>query len=180
MRAEQGTDNRPRNTNCEVAWLTDALIGMRRELFSHAFRLTRSPAAAEDLVQDTVERVLRFESHFERGTNLRAWVHQVMANLFFSRCRSQRRETRALQVLSTDPCAWTRSAPQDVVPDLSHATRKAIGSLPTPFQDTVVLVDLMDYSYRAAADHLGVPLGTVMSRLHRGRRLLADALREAA
>jgi RNA polymerase sigma-70 factor (ECF subfamily) len=67
-----------------------------------------------------------------------------------------------------------------VLPDLSQATRKAIDSLPSQFQTTVVLVDLMDYSYRAAADRLGVPLGTVMSRLHRGRRLLADALREAA
>jgi RNA polymerase sigma-70 factor, ECF subfamily len=180
MRAELETDNRPQNNNNETVWLTDALLGMNRELFSHAFRLTRSLATAEDLVQDTIERALRFESHFERGTNLRAWVHQIMANIFFSKCRTVRRETKALQVLSTDPCAWTQTAPPEVVPDLSHATRKAIDALPLQFQDTVVLVDLMDYSYRAAADHLGVPLGTVMSRLHRGRRLLADALREAA
>lgn len=168
------------NDNSEAAWLSKALVGMHRELFSHAFRLTRSAPLAEDLVQDTVERALRFESHFERGTNLRAWVHQIMANLFFSKCRQQRRESRALQVLSTDPCAWTRKRPQELVPDLSHATRQAIDALPSQFQTTVVLVDLMDYSYRAAADQLGVPLGTVMSRLHRGRRLLADALREAA
>jgi RNA polymerase sigma-70 factor (ECF subfamily) len=169
-----------RNDECDEHWLSQELVKMRRELFAHAFRLTKSPSLAEDLVQDTVERALRFEDHFERGTNLRAWVHQIMANVFFSRCRQRRRETRALQVLTTDPCAWTHSTPDPVMPDLSQATRRAIDSLPSQFQTTVVLVDLMDYSYRAAADRLGVPLGTVMSRLHRGRRLLADALREAA
>jgi RNA polymerase sigma-70 factor (ECF subfamily) len=167
-------------TENPCTWLSQALVAMRRELFSHAWRLTRSQAHAEDLVQDTVERALRFEDHFQQGTNLRAWVHQIMANLFFSRCRQLRRETRALQVLTTDPCAWTRTAPEPVRPELSRATRRAIDALPAPFQSTVVLIDLMDYSYQAAADELGVPLGTVMSRLHRGRRLLAEALREAA
>jgi len=183
MRPELVTDaSRSENSNdgCDDQWLSQELIKMRRELFAHAFRLTKNPSLAEDLVQDTVERALRFERHFERGTNLRAWVHQIMANVFFSRCRQHRRESRALQVLSTDPCAWTHNTPEAVMPDLSQATRRAIDALPSQFQTTVVLVDLMDYSYRAAADRLGVPLGTVMSRLHRGRRLLADALRVAA
>ena len=160
--------------------LRESLVAMHRELLAHAWRLTRSPAAAEDLVQDTVERALRFESYYQQGTNLRAWVHQIMANLFYSRCRSGRREAKALGVLHMDPCAWTRGRSNDVVPQLSKATRKAIDSLPEQFQSTVVMVDLMDLSYRDAADRLGVPVGTVMSRLHRGRRLLADALREAA
>jgi len=160
--------------------LTDRLIGMRRELFSHALRLTKSHSLAEDLVQDTVERAIRFEYRFEQGTNLRAWVHHILANLFYSRCRQLRREGRALARLNSDPCAWTAREPSTdaSLHDLSQATRRALHELPSQFQSTVVLVDLMDMSYRAAADRLGVPLGTVMSRLHRGRRLLADALRE--
>ena len=161
-------------------WLREALVAMRRELFAHAVRLARTQAQAEDLVQDTIERALKFEDHFQQGTNLRAWAHQIMANVFYSSCRKYRRESRALQVLSTDPSAWTQSVPNEVVPGLSQATRRAIQALPSQFQSTVVLIDLMEYSYSAAADELGVPLGTVMSRLHRGRRLLADALREAA
>jgi RNA polymerase sigma-70 factor, ECF subfamily len=177
----------PPNTDapCAKPCLADhgvvgSLIGMRRELFTHALRLTKSQSLAEDLVQDTIERAIRFEYRFERGTNLRAWVHQILANLFYSRCRQQRRESRAIACLNTDPCAWTAREPSADAPvaDLSQATRRALGALPSQFQSTVVMVDLMDMSYRAAADRLGVPLGTVMSRLHRGRRLLADALRE--
>jgi RNA polymerase sigma-70 factor (ECF subfamily) len=156
-----------------------ALVAMRPELCAHALRLTRHAAQAEDLVQDSVERALRFEDHFVRGTNLRAWAHQILSNVFFTRCRQARREGRALGVLATDPCAWTagREQPRERT-GLSRATRLALSSLPAQFRSAVVLVDLMDYSYKAAADELGVPLGTVMSRLHRGRKLLAQTLRE--
>jgi len=158
----------------------ESLVAMRRELFSHAYRLTRSFSASEDLVQDTIERALRFESYYQKGTNLRGWVHQILSNLFCSRCRSIRREAKALSALHDDPCAWTRGVVEAPMAQLSRATRRAIDTLPEQFQSTVVMVDLMELSYRDAADRLGVPVGTVMSRLHRGRRLLADALREAA
>ncbi len=155
------------------------LVALRRELFAHALRLTRSMTQAEDLVQDTVERALRFEDRFQPGTNLRAWAHQILANLFISGCRRQRREGRALSNLSTDPCAWTAaSAPNPTGIGLSRSTQRAIDDLPPTFRRTLVLIDVEDYSYKAAADRLGVPIGTVMSRLHRGRRLLADALRD--
>lgn len=159
--------------------LSRGLVAMRRELLAHAFRLTKDSSHAEDLVQDTIERALRFEDHFERGTNLRAWAHQILSNLFYSSCRQHRRERRAIEMLTIDPCAWTWHEPASevAVSNLSKATRRALDAIPCPFQTTLVLVDLMDYSYRDAADKLGVPLGTVMSRLHRGRRLLADALR---
>jgi RNA polymerase sigma-70 factor (ECF subfamily) len=157
------------------------LVGLRRELFTHALRLTRSMTQAEDLVQDTVERALRFEDRFEQGTNLRAWAHQILANLFISRCRRQRREGRALAVLSSDPCAWTTSDGDRVTEvGLSRSTQRAIDELPQPFQGTLVLIDIEELSYKAAAERLGVPIGTVMSRLHRGRRLLAEALRDTS
>lgn len=162
-----------------VSAMGQQLVALRRELYAHALRLTRNMNQAEDLVQDTVERALRFEDRFEQGTNLRAWAHQILVNLFISRCRRHRREGRALEALSSDPCAWTvgRQDPPSYR-SLSASTQRAIDDLPQPFRHTVVLIDLEDYSYKAAADRLGVPIGTVMSRLHRGRRLLADALRE--
>ena len=159
--------------------LAGGLIALRRELHSHALRLTRSQTQAEDLVQDTVERALRFEDRFERGTNLRAWAHQILVNVFISRCRRNRREGRALEALSSDPCAWTSHRTEAIgYSELSRSTRRAIDQLPLPFRNTVELIDVQELSYKAAADRLGVPVGTVMSRLHRGRRLLADVLRD--
>lgn len=154
------------------------LVALRRELYAHALRLTRSVSQAEDLVQDTVERALRFENRFQPGTNLRAWAHQILVNQFISGCRRHRREGRALAALSSDPCAWTASQSElPAMRELSQSTQRAIDDLPPRFRRIVELVDVEELSYKAAADRLGVPIGTVMSRLHRGRRLLADALR---
>ncbi|PIE05858.1 MAG: RNA polymerase subunit sigma-24 [Sorangium cellulosum] len=155
------------------------LVSLQPELRAHALRLTQNMNLAEDLVQDTVERALRFEDRFECGTNLRAWIHRILTNLFITRCRRVRREDRALQALSSDPCAWMAfHQPTEVGLSLSRSTQRAINNLPPMYRDTLVLIDVDDFSYKAAARQLGVPIGTVMSRLHRGRRLLADALRE--
>ena len=78
------------------AVLRRGLIAMRSEMLGRAMRLTHSPAAAEDLVQDTVERALKFESHYLEGTNVRAWVHQILFSVFITRCRRARRERKAL------------------------------------------------------------------------------------
>jgi RNA polymerase sigma-70 factor (ECF subfamily) len=141
--------------------------------------MARSSAVAEDLVQDTIERAMKFESHYIPGTNVRAWVFQILFSVFITRCRRARRERNALAWLSTDPNAWTvpqKSAPMQT---LSPALEVALKELPETFRRAVELVDLGDMSYRDAADQMGVPVGTVMSRLHRGRKLLASALREA-
>ncbi|WP_234023328.1 RNA polymerase sigma factor [Sorangium cellulosum] len=149
---------------------------MTPELFGRALRLSRSPATAEDLVQDTVERALRFAASYEPGTNLRAWVHQILFSVFITRCRRSRRERNALDVLATDPCAWTAPEGCAETHALSPGVWRALATLPPSFRDTVVLVDLEEMSYKDAAARLGVPVGTVMSRLHRGRKLLAEAL----
>jgi RNA polymerase sigma-70 factor (ECF subfamily) len=152
--------------------LADAAPGLR----ARALRLCRNPSDAEDLLQDTIERALRFEASFEPGTNLKAWLHQILFSVFVSRCRRLRRERRALDVLSSDPCAWLRDEVPQPHPGLSRSLESAIEALPQQFAAVIRLVDIGERSYRDAADQLGVPVGTVMSRLFRGRRLLVSAL----
>jgi RNA polymerase sigma-70 factor (ECF subfamily) len=159
--------------------LRQGLVEIAPELFGRALRMSRSPSIAEDLVQDTVERAIRFESHYQPGTNLRAWVHQILFSVFVTRCRRSRRERNALDVLSTDPCAWTSPDGAAEMRALSPGVARALATLPQNFRDAVVLVDLDELSYKDAAARLGVPVGTVMSRLHRGRRMLAEAIRSA-
>ena len=153
------------------------LTALTPELFGRALRLARSQQVAEDLVQDTVERAIRFEAQYQPGTNLRAWVYQILFSVFVTRCRRYRRERNALDVLSTDPCAWTVPEARAEMRELSPPVERALKGLPKQFRDVVVLVDIDELSYKDAAQHLGVPVGTVMSRLHRGRRALADAVR---
>ena len=157
--------------------LRKGLAKLRPELFGRALRMARSPELAEDLVQDTVERAIRFEDNYQPGTNLRAWVYQILFSVFVTRCRRNRRERNALVVLSTDPCAWTMPDAPAPMHDLSPPVARALDSIPKGFRDVVVLVDIEEMSYKSAAERLGVPVGTVMSRLHRGRRALADAVR---
>lgn len=147
------------------------------DLYNRALRLARNEAIAQDVLQDTFERALRFEGQYEPNSNLRAWLQRILLSVFVTRCRRQRRETRALERLTNDPCAWTAPEPAALSQALSPAVSRALGSLPESFRRAVELVDLGDLSYRDAADALAVPLGTVMSRLHRGRRMLAEALR---
>lgn len=158
--------------------LRAGLVALAPELFSRALRLSRNPTMAEDLVQDTVERAIKFESHFIPGTNARAWVFQILFSVFITRCRRARREQKALGSLASDPCAWT--APEGQGPSMTKLTpalADQLARLPDAFRRAVELVDLEEMSYRDAADRMGVPVGTVMSRLHRGRKLLATALR---
>jgi RNA polymerase sigma-70 factor (ECF subfamily) len=168
---------RPGNDDSE---LRSRLAAHWPDLYSRALRLSRNDAIAQDVLQDTFERALRFEDQYEPNSNLRAWLQRILLSVFVTRCRRLRREHRALEHLTHDPCSWT--LPDGFAPAqaLSPAVARALGSLPEPFRRAVELVDLADLSYRDAATSLGVPLGTVMSRLHRGRRMLAEALRPEA
>jgi RNA polymerase sigma-70 factor (ECF subfamily) len=146
------------------------------KLLPRAMQLCRNQTDAEDLVQDTVERALRFEHHFLLGSNLKAWLHQVLYSVFATRCRSRGRERRALDRLGVDPCAWTNADAPPAFASLTARMAHAVESLPEAFRQVLLLVDLGELSYKDAADEIGVPIGTVMSRLHRGRRALRDAL----
>lgn len=159
------------------------LVTLTPELRGRACRLCGSPTLAEDIVQDTIERALKFQAQYERGTNLRAWVYQILFSVFVTRYRRQRRERNALRVLGSDPCAWTmpeRFAAPDASAPLTPRTQSTLDGLPETFRVVLKLVDLDELTYREAANELGVPVGTVMSRLHRGRKLLASQLVEAA
>jgi RNA polymerase sigma-70 factor (ECF subfamily) len=142
--------------------------------------MARSRAIAEDLVQDTLERAIRFRSQYKADTNLRAWVHQILFSVFVTRCRRNRLERNAISSLSSDPCAWTVPDHGPEMVELSPPVQRALDGLPAGFRKALVLVDIEEMSYKAAAEELRVPVGTVMSRLHRGRRALAEGLREAA
>jgi RNA polymerase sigma-70 factor, ECF subfamily len=159
------------------------LVVLVPELRGRACRLCGDPATADDIVQDTIERALKFARQYEEGTNLRAWVYQILFSVFITRYRRTRRERNALRVLASDPCAWTlpeRFAPPEVGASLSPRTQGRLDALPESFRQVLKLVDLDSLTYREAASELGVPVGTVMSRLHRGRKLLASQLEEAA
>jgi RNA polymerase sigma-70 factor (ECF subfamily) len=158
------------------AQLCAGLQAIRSDLYGRALKLTRAPELAEDLVQDTVERAIRFQHHFQQGTNLRAWAHQILFSIFITRCRRRRLERKALDVLGSAEGAWTlgQKAPESIA--LSPPVARAFDALPQNFRAAVVLVDLEEMSYKDAAMLLGVPVGTVMSRLHRGRAMMADQL----
>jgi len=163
------------------------LVTLVPELRGRAMRLCGDPAGADDIVQDTVERALRFGNQYQRGTNLRAWAFQILFSVFVTRWRRRRRDRRAMENLAADPCAWTVpagfTAPDCGVGSLTPSTRAKLDALPEGFRAVIVMVDLQDRSYREAASELGVPVGTVMSRLHRARKVLAaqmQAERDAA
>jgi len=150
-------------------------------LNARALALCKRQSEASDLVQDTVLRALCFESGYERDTNLRGWLQQILFSVFITRCRKSTRERRALGALAFDPCAWTQpEAPPAVRQSLTRPVSRALDALPAHFSAVVRLVDLEERSYKDAAEALSVPVGTVMSRLFRGRRLLAEALAEPA
>ncbi len=159
------------------------LVALVPELRARAMRLACDAATADDLVQDTIERALKFEGQYERGTNLRAWAYQILFSVFVTRYRRTRREKNALRVLASDPCAWTvpeRFTAPDAAASLTASTEQCLSMLPTGFRRVVELVDIEQKSYREAAGELGVPVGTVMSRLHRGRKLLAAEMSQKA
>lgn len=152
---------------------------LRPEMYARALRLTRSPAAADDVVQEAMLRALRFEDQFRAGTNLRAWVGQVLMSVFLTQCRKRKRERKALDRVVADPCAWMKKESKTTLTQLSRRPAEALEKLPNGYRDAVKLVDIEDLSYREAAAKLDVPVGTIMSRLHRGRKLLADQLSDA-
>jgi RNA polymerase sigma-70 factor (ECF subfamily) len=156
-----------------------SLVLLLPDLQRRAARLALTPAAADDLVQDTIERALRFSDQYDPGSNLRGWAYQILFSVFITGYRRRRREKRGLELLTTTPSAWTNRSPfasPEAQLGLTPRTTLALGSLPAGFRDVVSLIDLGQHTYREAADMLHVPLGTVMSRLHRGRKMLAERL----
>jgi RNA polymerase sigma-70 factor (ECF subfamily) len=158
--------------------VSEMLAELCPDLYGRALNLARSHIAADDLVQDTVERALRFQGRFQIGTNIRGWLYQILFSVFVTRCRRARREVAAMEDLAIDPCAWTRPHDVDEISErgLSRGMKRAMRRVPKMFRQTLILVAIKEFSYKEAAQALRVPVGTIMSRLHRGRHMLAEAL----
>lgn len=161
-------------------------VGYRDQLFQGALRLTRGAADAEDLVQETLARACAGYHRFRPGTNLRAWLHRIMHNTFINGYRKRRREPVVVTDTIEDfaaarrvgtPGGATRSAEAQALDRLtSPEVTGALRALPAEFREAVYLTDIEGYSYRETAALMGTPIGTVMSRLHRGRSALRESL----
>jgi len=166
----------------------DALPHLR-QMYPRALRMTRNPADAEDLVQETFTRAYISFEQFEPGTNLKAWLHRILTNTFIASCRKRRRESAATSAI--EDCQLARAA-APVSSGLNAAdtevlahmpdprVKRALEQLPESLCVTVYLADVEGYAYREIAGLMGTPIGTVMSRLHRARRRLRCHLRDYA
>lgn len=157
------------------------VIPYKDELFSAALRMTRIPSDAEDLVQETVTRAYSNFHQFTPGTNIRAWLHRILLNAARNAYRNQRRKPSEslygdVQDASVRAGAVARSAEAEVLDRLADSgILRALRDLPEAFRATIYLADVEGYTGREIAQMLGVPIGTVMSRLHRGREKLRKA-----
>jgi RNA polymerase sigma-70 factor (ECF subfamily) len=167
-----------------------AVLPLRDELRRVALRLTQSPESAEDLVQETLLHAFQGFGRFRRSTNLRAWLMRILLNLFISHYRHQQRSVPTISLeglleelemaeeeagLLVDESAVS---PEDALLArvLDEEVERALEKLPDAFREAVILCDLQGLSYAEAAQQLGVPIGTVRSRLSRGREILRRLL----
>jgi RNA polymerase sigma-70 factor, ECF subfamily len=160
-------------------------------LYSSALRMTRNPTDAEDLVQETVLRAYRGFAGFQEGTNLKAWLYRILTNSFINTYRKKQREPVTVEgpddidewylydrlgARSVEPSAESEVLEQ--LPD--EDVQRALETLPEGFRMAVLLADVQGFSYKEIAEMLDIPIGTVMSRLHRGRKALEKALWDTA
>jgi RNA polymerase sigma-70 factor, ECF subfamily len=160
-------------------------------LYAAALRMTRNPADAEDLVQDTYLRAFRGFSGFKEGTNLKAWLYRILTNSFINTYRKKQRQPQTVEG-PDDLDEWylfdklggrnvelsAETEVLDKIPD--EAVKAALESLPENFRLPVLLADVEGFSYKEIAEIMDTPIGTVMSRLHRGRKALQKALWDTA
>jgi RNA polymerase sigma-70 factor, ECF subfamily len=167
--------------NRSSSFEADALASLD-SLYRTALRLTHRPADAEDLVQDTYLKAFRSADRFEPGTNLRAWLFTILHNTARNRARDRSRDTVTVDSEAVDRAEVSTASPNDtpetlllrdtLAPDL----QAAIDALPEVFREALWLRDVEEFSYAEIAAMLSIPVGTVMSRISRGRRLLFERL----
>ena len=167
----------------EALSLSDQVYGVAR-------RLVGSREEAEDLVQETYARAFRSWRSFQPGTNLRAWLFRILTNLNIDRGRKVQRTPDMQPLAESDYFLYNQleESTTDGTPDQRRVVDRlsqndavtALADLPHDFRDVVLLVDLADFTYSDAAQILDIPIGTVMSRLHRGRRMLKRTLADSA
>jgi len=163
-------------------------LGLADQVYRVARHLAPSREEAEDLVQETYARAFRSWRSYTPGTNLRAWLLRILTNLNIDRGRRTQRAPQTTALEANDYYLYDKLAESDgadsdedrVVERLSQDDIvTALSAVPHDFRDVIVLVDIGDFSYQDAANILDIPIGTVMSRLHRGRRILKRELAES-
>ena len=160
-------------------------------LYSAALRMTRNPADAEDLVQETYLKAYRAFGTFKEGTNLKAWLYRILTNTYINSYRARRRRPEQTDLDDVEDlylyrrlggleaASAGRSAEEEVLEHFTEGDVKAaVEALPEQFRMAVLLADVEGFSYKEIADILDVPIGTVMSRLHRGRKALQKTLHD--
>jgi RNA polymerase sigma-70 factor (ECF subfamily) len=177
----------------DQATFADQAMEYAPQLFSAALRMTRNRADAEDLVQETYLKGYRSFHTFAEGTNLRAWLFRILTNTYINRYRAKQRRPDETDLTdledlylyrrlgTIDDPTRGRSAEEslmEMLPD--HEVKAALESLPDNFRLPVVLADVEGFSYKEIAEMLEIPIGTVMSRLHRGRKAMQKALYDYA
>jgi RNA polymerase sigma-70 factor (ECF subfamily) len=175
----------------DQAQFADLAVPFMPALYSAALRMTRNPSDAEDLVQETYLRAYRGFGGFQEGTNLKAWLYKILSNTFINTYRARKRRPDEVDLdegedfflfrrLGGLEAAAAGRTPEtevlDAIPD--QVVKEALESLPDQFRMAVLLADVEGFSYKEIADIMDVPIGTVMSRLHRGRKQLQQRLWE--
>ncbi len=167
------------------------LLGHLDTLYAVASRMTRGATEAEDLVQDTVVKAMRARDQFEPGTNLKAWLLRILTNTFINRYRRGGMERDLFDGPDAEPLSdgWISAATmrsmrdpegEALQPLVEAELTRALDELPPEFRLAVILSDVEELSYKEIAEVMGCPIGTVMSRLHRGRKILQSRLRDHA
>ena len=175
----------------DQAHFADQAMEYMGSLYSAALRMTRNPADAEDLVQETYLKAYRAFGSFKEGTNLKAWLYRILTNTFINSYRARKRRPEQTELDDVEDLylyrrlggleavSAGRSAEEEVLEHFTEGEVKAaVESLPEQFRMAVLLADVEGFSYKEIADILDIPIGTVMSRLHRGRKALQKTLHD--
>ncbi|HKB69357.1 MAG TPA: sigma-70 family RNA polymerase sigma factor [Thermoanaerobaculia bacterium] len=156
-------------------------------LYNTAYRMTGNSQDAEDLVQETFFKAYKYYDKFEEGTNLKAWLFKILKNTFINNYRKKKLEPRSVEfsdiedsfekIVRHDPDEQPLDPESQYLANtMDEGVKKALEALPPDYRMVVILADLEDFSYKEIAEILECPVGTVMSRLYRGRKLLEKAL----
>jgi len=173
----------------DPATFADLAMPYMSALYAAAMRMTRNPADAEDLVQETYLRAYRGFEGFREGTNLKAWLYKILTNTFINQYRAKKRRPDQVELDEVEDFYLYRrlggleavsasETPETAVLDAmpEAAVKEALEALPDQFRMAVILADIEGFSYKEIAEILDVPIGTVMSRIHRGRKQLQKRL----